>query len=38
VRTSDLTNLSKGLDVFQIKTGSFPIPVSAISFTGGVSG
>ena len=33
VRTSDLANLTKGLEIFQVKTGSFPIPVGAISYT-----
>ncbi len=38
VRTSDLANLTKGLEVFQIKTGSYPAPVNPVVYTGGVSG
>ncbi len=38
MRTSDLANLTKGLEVFQIKTGSYPIPVNSVVYTGGVSG
>ncbi|MDD2916726.1 MAG: prepilin-type N-terminal cleavage/methylation domain-containing protein [Candidatus Gracilibacteria bacterium] len=37
-RVSDLTNISKGLDIFQIKTGSYPTPVNMISYTGGMNG
>lgn len=34
VRTSNLANLSKGLELFMIKTGSYPAPVGAMSYTG----
>lgn len=34
VRTSDMANLGKGLDIFQIKTGSYPVPTGAVSYTG----
>lgn len=32
-RVSDLANLSKGLDLFYVKNGSFPDPSGAISVT-----
>lgn len=38
VRTSDFANLTKGLEVFQIKTGGYPAPVNPVVYTGGVSG
>jgi prepilin-type N-terminal cleavage/methylation domain-containing protein len=34
IRTFDLTNLSKGLDVFQIKSGRYPVPTGTLSYTG----
>ncbi|OIO76410.1 hypothetical protein AUJ87_03040 [Candidatus Gracilibacteria bacterium CG1_02_38_174] len=39
VRTSDISNMIKGLELFQVKTGKYPAPIGTVlSYTGGVSG
>ncbi|MBP8016691.1 prepilin-type N-terminal cleavage/methylation domain-containing protein [Candidatus Gracilibacteria bacterium] len=37
VRISDLTNIQKGLDLYQVKAGSYPTPDNPTTFSGGIN-
>lgn len=33
-----MTNIQKGLDLYEIKSGSYPTPMSGTGYTGGLNG